>query len=474
MPALPVILDVAIGLTFVFIILSSICSSVNEFIARLTNRRGSYLGQGIKYLLWDTKNQPLLENTADLEKTAESASNLVEYIFRSPLVRRLGSDFPKFPAYIPNSSFSLSLINGIRAGTPEFKRVQFLAEELATVAGSNASQEVKNLLQPVAAAYTQAKQDPKLGKLLDPAQLAQLTAAEIQQLEQDAAVQDGLNAIKQAINDARLSILALSNEQIRTGVNALFSALDVKELKHDIDQLPDGYVNPKIKKTLLTLINDAETDIQKLDDVKDRFEKWFDNGMGRVSVLYKRWTQFILVLIALGLVLVVNADAFRITTSLWNDPTLRAALVAQAQSAAAQQSATPAPGTPTPTPANAGTDFQQTSQQIKSQLDQLNGIPIGWSCGQFNQLFRASVTPQPIQAGQTVARSFPVCDQIKGTAGGSATLSELEGFGPDWAGIGLKVVGLALMGFGAALGAPFWFDVLDRLITLRPDKPTSS
>jgi len=47
------ILDVIIGLVFVYLILSLICSAINEYIAAVMNKRGKMLVRGIQSMLRD-------------------------------------------------------------------------------------------------------------------------------------------------------------------------------------------------------------------------------------------------------------------------------------------------------------------------------------------------------------------------------------------------------------------------------------
>ena len=55
------ILEVAIGVIFIYLLLSLICSAINEFIASIVNKRGENLFEGIKSLL---AREPGLEVSA--------------------------------------------------------------------------------------------------------------------------------------------------------------------------------------------------------------------------------------------------------------------------------------------------------------------------------------------------------------------------------------------------------------------------
>lgn len=91
-----VVLEVAIGLSFVYLILSLICSIVQELIARIFALRSNVLHEGIKNLLED----PVLQNTA-------------EKVYQHPLVRNLAKEGKK-PSYIPARTFTIALLDVLK------------------------------------------------------------------------------------------------------------------------------------------------------------------------------------------------------------------------------------------------------------------------------------------------------------------------------------------------------------------------
>jgi hypothetical protein len=89
-------------------------------------------------------------------------------------------------------------------------------------------------------------------------------------------------------------------------------------------ELPDGAV----KKTVLALVQRSD---KELEVAQAAIEGWFNDAMDRVSGWYKRRTQFWTLMIALVLTLIANADTIQITRQLWNDPVLRTRLVEEAK-----------------------------------------------------------------------------------------------------------------------------------------------
>src|SRR5713226_6249121 len=94
------ILDVAIGMIFVYLFLSLICSALNEGIASLINKRGNILFEGIKNLLNDPK-----------------FTGLAQQLYTHGLVDGISQEATnpekpnRLPSYMPSNHFALALID---------------------------------------------------------------------------------------------------------------------------------------------------------------------------------------------------------------------------------------------------------------------------------------------------------------------------------------------------------------------------
>lgn len=181
----------------------------------------------------------------------------------------------------------------------------------------------------------------------------------------------------------------------------------IQDLRDGVAKLPDE----KLKKTLLGLIDSAQGN---LATAQENIEQWFNNTMDRVSGWYKRAAQKIIFAAGAVLCIALNADSIMIVKELWSDGALRQAVVATAEKKV--QSGLPSE-------ANGTTAFQQLAGQIR----EADAPPIGWNMAAGN------------------IRALPA----------SAT---------SWI---LKVLGIALTSFAIVLGAPFWFDVLNKIINVR-------
>lgn len=99
------ILEVAIGMVFVYFVLSMICSSVNEWIASRLSMRAKCLEKAIKNLL----THSVSENPASVSGFAD----VKKLFYEHPLIKGL-MDGNKLPSYIPANIFSSALLEIVK------------------------------------------------------------------------------------------------------------------------------------------------------------------------------------------------------------------------------------------------------------------------------------------------------------------------------------------------------------------------
>ena len=171
----------------------------------------------------------------------------------------------------------------------------------------------------------------------------------------------------------------------------------------------DAQVAGDVRRALSTLtgLNDAALEAQRKN-----VELWFDDVMDRVSGWYKRKAQWTLLVFAVLVTSVANVDCINLATTLWQSPALRTAL---ADSAASYQAG-----------AQANPEQKETLDELQARLDKLSaqGLPLGWA--------------------------------------GDKVLSSAEP--KQWL---TKVAGLLLTALAVSLGAPFWFDLVNKLVNIR-------
>lgn len=216
-------------------------------------------------------------------------------------------------------------------------------------------------------------------------------------------------------------------------------------LEETIAKLP----NEKLRRTLLALLGEGRGSVEEL---KKNIEIWFNNSMDRVSGWYKRRTQLWNLLIALFTVVLMNVDTLVIIQALSDNETLRKALVAQAEAYAQdpdqmlEQAAEPDGGQEPAQPAAPAADEpsdvsaaerqaqEEKLQRVMKQIEGLN-LPIGW---EWNAA-----------ANDPYYRAAP---------------SSISGLGET---VAFHLLGWIVSIFAVSLGAPFWFDMLNRVISIR-------
>ncbi|MDQ3935565.1 MAG: hypothetical protein M3340_13135 [Actinomycetota bacterium] len=162
----------------------------------------------------------------------------------------------------------------------------------------------------------------------------------------------------------------------------------------------------ELRRALLALARDAGGDVDRL---RRSIEGWFDDAMERVSGWYTRKARWWLAGIAAAVTIGANADTFLVAETLWKEEPVRAAVVTRATKIAESR------------PPD-GQTLEEAADDAAS-VKQL-GIPLGW--------------PDETEKDP---RAF--------------TWRKIPGWIVTW---------LALLA-----GAPFWFDVMKRLVNLRSD-----
>lgn len=377
------IIETAIGLIFVYVLLSMICSALQEWIATLLGLRAKTLFEGITKMLCGD-------------------SNLRDQIYRHPLVdglsRKTGLDRlfrrPARPSYIAPETFSKAFLAA--AAVPE--------------------------------------------------------------------------AFARNTNPAN----AKDGEPLHANTQELIAALHA--------------VSPSI------------------DDLRKNVEDWYNDAMDRVSGWYKRKTQGILLILGLIVAIAFNADSLMLARAFWADPSLRSGMAAAAQQyvkdhpngvdsptiATNAQMSNSAPPTgdqtsasdiannypsttdenlskpPAPEPTYSAQQVERAEQQYRaasaylqqttndawSQLTNLK-VPIGWC---------SDSAPSGTTAEEATSEPEADADEAAETGLPCTPDRQLPRDGSAWL---LKISGLLITMIALSQGAPFWFDLLRKVVNLR-------
>lgn len=180
---------------------------------------------------------------------------------------------------------------------------------------------------------------------------------------------------------------------------------DLWQLRTAVAHMAEGELRHTLESLLRT--------VHDIDGARHKLSAWFDEGMDRASGWYKRSAHLCTAILALGTAAAFNLDTFEITRELMNNSRLRATLVAAATKAVEN----PPPFlTPTNGVAPAPSPDADPLATISRQITEFE-LPVGWDRPVDN-------VPQ-------------------------------------------KIGGLLVTACALSMGAPFWFDLLGRLIQLR-------
>ena len=198
--------------------------------------------------------------------------------------------------------------------------------------------------------------------------------------------------------------------------------------------------NDHIKSLLLPLLEVARSDssegISELKKFTNQIEHWYDDAMNRVTGWYVQRTRIFLFLIAAVFATALNIDTVAICRQLGTNSTLRDSIVESAKQYTSQAANKP-DGDKKQTPA----DLETSLKNVETDVGKLNslGIPLGWN---KNEL------------------ALPV------TGGGKPANGSIK-YAISMTLILTKIAGLLMTIFAASLGAPFWFDVLNKFMSVR-------
>jgi hypothetical protein len=146
-----------------------------------------------------------------------------------------------------------------------------------------------------------------------------------------------------------------------------------------------------------------------LNRMRDEIAGWFDSAMDRLSGVYKRWSQLVSFFIALALAVAMNASAIHVAKVLWAQPASAKVLETVSKD-------------------------QPDLQASLAKLQQVSPLPLWWS---------------------------HYCEDTAKLNGGGFALYWLE-----------LVLGWIITAAATLFGAPFWFDLLQKVVRLKSAGPS--
>ncbi len=355
-------LEVAVGMTFLFLSVSIICTAVKEWLEGIFKWRAMDLERGLRTLLADTDGtitsellrHPLLHSLfpGTYDPTQLRSSWLTP---GKGSLHMLLSQRRHLPSYIPAAQFAVALLDCVARG-------------------------------PVAAGIAGAAPNGAC----------------------DAAAATTLHPGPLSVDSLRQSALALAS--------------------------------PHLQRAVLSALDHSTGDVAQ---VKLNIERWFNGTMDRASGWYKRRTQAVLFLLGFAVAAGLNIDALHVMQRLTADKAFRDVIVKEAASISAPD----APGA-----AASGIQVARMTN-AKQALEKL-AMPIGWR----------NWSPTPVVGAPAVhvrALFVPrqLCWPLEATP-----CQRQQWLGTDWL---VVLCGWLVTAFAVMLGAPFWFDVLNKFMVIR-------
>src|ERR1700722_18281033 len=385
-------LDVAIGVILMYLMLSLLCTVVNEFIAPQLDLRAKTLAAALQQLL------------------------------DSDVLR--------------NAFYDQGLIAGTR---------QTLAKESSTLWRAI----VPFVSKPVTAANPGGPPVAPAAPPSDPANVAGMAIALVAPVDVQAAAPAAAPGALTHAGDhpsyisSDTFVQALIGSLTGTRLAAGQPAPTFADIKAAIEKLPES----KIKSALLSSLAVAGNDVDKFCA---SVATWFDDSMERLSGAYRRYMKWISLIIGLVVTIAFNADTIGVTKALWSDTALRQQVVDAATAAvntpdapsptckAATESkppvtasSNPPAATPSNAPAPAPSSLDKLKDAVSVTADCLRPFPIGWTTARWADWKSWVPTDWP------------------------------------WS----TILGWIVTAIAISLGAPFWFDVLTKFISIRGTGP---
>ena len=381
------IVDVVIGLTVVFFLLSITCSAIMELVAALLRWRAKNLSSAISSLLQD--DGAFLTTFYDNPRIWTLSPDLAWW---ERLLPWLWAGISKLLPCIRNGTKMAPATTGSEQTHPATENTDVLEGQPNRDAPGELARQPVN------------KEEPHITGVGRPSYLDVGTFSDvlIELIAEDGNVPTALRGTFAAIRSALEGAGGHGDTRPPAMLRKVLRGFALSAVQAAPDNAPG-------------------VDALRLAAFRNYLGQWYRETMQRAGGWYKRKAQACLLVLGLLIAASVNIDAISIAQGLYSNPKLREHTDAVAQRLVQQQSSTGA--------ADAPQRFEQARKELQEAADA--GMPLGWSGV-----------------------------RVEGRCGWLA-----------------KIAGLLMTGACVSLGAPFWFDLLNKLVNLRssgaPPKPAT-
>lgn len=485
---LPAVINIALGLIFIYLTLSLLTSEIQELIAILLQWRAEHLKKSIGNLLTGEWNNtfyrrfteefyadPLIralnqEGRGSLELFwRKIVRGLANFYYRVTKTKPILGNKNSAPSYIPAETFSVALMQRLGLQPLSQKISELTARKIIQTKLGQLADILDDLRNSSGNPTALVKEFSNLQRTIDAiseeffngrmplsACLEQITAQLSHFIDHTEAllsehnyredlIRRRLPYLRQLIDQPQLeptltevlhAILEQQGEQKSDHqTSALAAMIQTLQKEHPewLEQIAD--LPPQLKENLYGLAEQARLKATGLDNQVRQLEQeiavWFNHSMERASGVYRRNAKGVGILIGCLTAIAINADTLHMVDRLSKDAVIRATISQAAEqivlrTPATSQATSPTPATPTAPTATASSDLKQVKDAVNTVLDELP-LPIGWSAAN-------------IQSPAT------------------------EPFFWVW---GKRLLGWLITGIALSMGASFWYDLLQNIMQVR-------
>lgn len=447
---LPLIFDIALGLTFIYLILSLLASEIQELIATLLQWRAEHLKKSIEILITGDsedgqdgiKFTDQLYDTPLLKALNQEAKGPLAKFFRM-ISHRIGETYrwitrtrntfglqKSGPSYIPSTTFAAVLLEDLNIKEMTHRK----SCEVFQQSVDEKLDRVRTFLETL----RQQKNEPLLaGEFEDLCYRLNTLQGDIsnRQLSFSAAM-DGLIAQIGQFLDVTQTVLS-EDEAYRPIIHQqlpfIQQSIAARPLEPTIADVVQSTIEdnpsipPQLKRNLISLAQGAQTQATELAGEIVQFERslanWFDRAMDRSSGVYKRNAKGIAFVLGFIIAIASNTDTLYVLTRLSQDSVLRSTIVGAVDELMIEETTAN-----TDSAGDTTAHLQEVKDAVQVALDDLP-LPLGW-------------TPKIVeeQVAQASDWQFPILRRI----------------------IGWLVTGIAL-----SMGASFWYNLIGKIIRVR-------
>lgn len=441
-------LDIAIGLIFIYLIVSLLASEIQELISTILQWRAVHLKESI---------EGLLSGHADKDEELKKVRGLANQVYENPLISDLnqsakgiasiprsiqkllseiihwinnrfswkkGEDklFPtgSGPSYISKEAFTASLFETLKipAVTREIIKsrlenliIESRLEDLLKDKGNSSYQEWARF------------RDDKI-KIFTDFDNGKITLADtLDRLVESAKLVKDINFFKSIFKYEYDNSFGLSAQR-----NKILSQELTPSLVEIVEKVKESPMPESLKKSLSDLAARSQARVEDLEKQLNQFQKdaedWFDSSMERANGVYKRNAKLIAFLIGLTIAIVGNVDTLHVVDRISKDQALQRSLNRAADNIVA---------------GNKKLD-DKTIAEINAAAEKIS-LPVGWG---------ESVTVEQQRRSIKWIPSYVVTP-----------------------------VGWIISAIAISMGSSFWFDLLGKVINVKnvgkvPDSSSSS